>query len=49
LGLSFYSLPIGYYNQDLTYQDGFTNVVNQYFAAGYDPELIKASEDKKKK
>lgn len=46
LGLSFYSLPIGYYNQDLTYQDGFTNIVNQYFAAGYDPALVKESEDK---
>lgn len=49
LGISFYSLPIGFYNQDLTYQEGFSNFVNRYFASEDEPELKKEAEDKNKK
>lgn len=41
LGVSFYSMPIGFYNQDLTYSDGFQNFMNQYFASEDEPEIKK--------
>lgn len=48
LGVGFYSVPIGFYNQDLSYSDGFQNYVNQYFASNNNQNKIdkKASDDK---
>jgi hypothetical protein len=33
LGVGFYSLPLGFYNIDMTYNEGFQNYVNRYFAS----------------
>ena len=33
LGVSFQSLPISFYNQDLTYSDSYNAVINRYYAS----------------
>ena len=33
VGMGFYSLPLGFYNENLIDSDGFQNHINQYFAS----------------
>ncbi|MFZ4795897.1 MAG: hypothetical protein ACOYMA_00290 [Bacteroidia bacterium] len=41
LGVGYFSSPLGFYNQDLTYSNGFQAYVNRYFASLKDDDKIK--------
>ena len=43
LGVSFNTIPISYYNQDLTYSDSYNAVINRYYASDKDPAIKKDS------
>jgi len=48
LGVSMFSIPIGYYNQDLTYADGVGGFANRYFASEEKADIVKEAEKDKK-
>ena len=41
LGVSFNTVPISYYNQDLTYSDSYNAVINRYYASDESGDLEK--------
>ena len=41
LGVGYYSVPLGFFNQDLTYSDGFQAFVNKFFSGAKNNDLKK--------
>jgi hypothetical protein len=48
LGIGYYSVPLGFYNENLTFNDGFESYVNRYFAGKKEDKIIKTDEESEK-